>query len=56
LTDAELTDWRCGRRLSMPDGPEESIVVCDADGEIVGIGLREQGEQLRPKVVFGAAG
>ena len=56
LTDSELTDWRCGRRLPMPDGPEESIVVCDAAGEIVGIGLREPGEQLRPKVVFGAAG
>ena len=56
LTEAELTDWRCGRRLSMPDGPEASIVVCDADGEIAGIGLREPGEQLRPKVVFGAAG
>ena len=40
----------------MPDGPEASIVVCDADGEIAGIGLREPGEQLRPKVVFGAAG
>ena len=56
LSDAELTDWRCGRRLSMPDGPSASIVVCDADGEIAGIGLREPGEQLRPKVVFGAAG
>jgi tRNA pseudouridine55 synthase len=62
LTDSEEFDWRCGRRLSLGailegnvrDG--DAVVVCKADGSIAGMGLAEANQQLRPKVVFDAAG
>ena len=56
LNDAEQIDWRCGRRIAMEPGAGEAVVVCNADGSIAGIGHRETGGLLRPKVVFDAAG
>jgi tRNA pseudouridine55 synthase len=62
LTDSEEFDWRCGRRLSVGETLQgnvkdgDAVVVCKADGSIAGMGLAEANQQLRPKVVFDAAG
>ena len=56
LTDSEEADWRCGRRLSLDPGPGGAVVVCNADGSMAGIGLRQEDDQLQPKVVFDASG
>ena len=62
LSDRETIDWRCGRRLSLGDnlegslGDGDAVVVCNADGGIAGMGVAEADHQLRPKVVFDAAG
>ena len=56
LTASEEIDWRCGRRLNLEPGPGDAVVVCDADGSMAGIGLRQVGDQLQPKVVFNANG
>ena len=62
LTVSETIDWRCGRRLGQGESLETSlkngdaVVVCNADGSIAGMGLAEANQQLRPKVVFDAAG
>ena len=61
-TNSEEFDWRCGRRLSMGEPLQgnvkdgDAVVVCKADGSIAGMGLAEANQQLRPKVVFDAAG
>jgi tRNA pseudouridine55 synthase len=58
LTSSEEIDWRCGRRLSLGESLKDgdAVVVCNADGSIAGMGLAEADHQLRPKVVFDAAG
>jgi tRNA pseudouridine55 synthase len=62
LTSSEEVDWRCGRRLSLGENLEgslddgDAVVVCNTDGSIAGMGLAEADHQLRPKVVFEAAG
>ncbi|MDA0258148.1 MAG: tRNA pseudouridine(55) synthase TruB, partial [Cyanobacteria bacterium] len=57
LSPAEEHDWRCGRRLSLATGGNgEAVVVCNADGSMAGIGLPEDSDHLRPKVVFDANG
>ena len=62
LSDRETIDWGGGRRLSLGDnlegslGDGDAVVVCNADGSIAGMGLAEANQQLRPKVVFDAAG
>ena len=56
LSPSEQIDWRCGRRLELGAGPGEAVVVCNPDGSMAGIGLREAPNLLRPKVVFDAAG
>ena len=62
LAVSETIDWRCGRRLSVGENLEgrlkdgDAVVVCNADGSIAGMGLAEANQQLRPKVVFDAAG
>ena len=55
LSVAEQADWRCGRRIANPPEEGDAVVVCNPDGTIAGIGQRD-GDQLRPKVVFNAAG
>ena len=56
LNVAEQTDWRCGRRIAIQPGPNnDAVVVCNPDGTIAGVGHRDDG-QLKPKVVFNAAG
>ncbi|AII48584.1 tRNA pseudouridine synthase B [Synechococcus sp. KORDI-52] len=56
LSENEQIDWRCGRRIAMERGAGETVVVCNADGSLAGIGHREDEDLLRPKVVFDAAG
>jgi tRNA pseudouridine55 synthase len=58
LTSSEEIDWRYGRRLSLGGSLDDGIavVVCNADGSIAGMGVAEADHQLRPKVVFEAAG
>ena len=56
LNGSEEADWRCGRRLSLEPGPGDAVVVCNADGSMAGIGLRQEDDQLQPKVVFDASG
>ena len=62
LKSSEEIDWRCGRRLSLGGNLEgslddgDAVVVCNTDGSIAGMGLAEADHQLRPKVVFEAAG
>jgi tRNA pseudouridine55 synthase len=34
----------------------DAVVVCNADHSMAGMGLAEANQQLRPKVVFNAAG
>ena len=41
---------------SLEPGPGDALVVCNADGSMAGIGLRQGGNQLQPKVVFDASG
>ena len=67
LSEAEETDWRCGRRVSLQQVQGDHIqgnhvqgdvvLVLNHDQTVAGIGLREPEENLlRPKVVFGAIG
>ena len=67
LSEAEETDWRCGRRVSLQQVQGDHIqgnhvqgdvvLVLNHDQTVAGIGLREPEEDLlRPKVVFGAIG
>ena len=52
----EQIDWRCGRSIQIETGNEGATVVCNPDGTIAGIGHMQEGNQLRPKVVFNAIG
>ena len=55
----EMEDWRCGRRLTLPEGlgtPGEAVVVLNEHAIMLGLGLLETEQQLRPKVVFDARG
>ncbi|MGC6483209.1 MAG: tRNA pseudouridine(55) synthase TruB [Synechococcus sp.] len=58
-TDHQVNDWRCGRRLTLPDGlgtPGQPVVVLGPNNTMLGLGLLEAEQQLRPKVVFDARG
>ena len=58
-TDAEREDWRCGRRLPLAQELAtvgEPVVILHNDGSMLGIGVIEAGQLLRPKVVFDAKG
>jgi tRNA pseudouridine55 synthase len=46
--------WGKAWKERLKDG--DAVVVCNADGSIAGMGLAEANQQLRPKVVFDAAG
>ena len=58
-TGPQIEDWRCGRRLTLPDGLGtlgEPVVVLGDNDVMLGLGLLEADQQLRPKVVFDARG
>ena len=58
-SEAERDDWRCGRRLQLAEGLAtvgDPVVVVQNDGPMLGIGVIEAGQLLRPKVVFDAKG
>lgn len=55
----QIDDWRCGRRLTLPDGiaaPGEPVVVLGEAERMIGLGLLEGNQALHPKVVFDARG
>ncbi|MEB3172570.1 MAG: tRNA pseudouridine(55) synthase TruB [Cyanobacteriota bacterium] len=60
LTPAQLLDWRCGRRLQGDPLPalEPSAPVAGVapDGRLAGIAQRSPEGELRPRLVFDAAG
>ena len=58
-TGSQIEDWRCGRRLTLPGGLGtlgEPVVVLGDNDMMLGLGLLEADQQLRPKVVFDAHG
>jgi tRNA pseudouridine55 synthase len=58
-TEAEREDWRCGRRLQLAEGlanQGDTVMVLQTSGPMLGIGIMETDELLRPKVVFNAHG
>ena len=58
-TGEQIDDWRCGRRLTLPDGLGtigQPVVVLGESAVMLGLGLLEGEQQLRPKVVFDARG
>ena len=58
-TEAEREDWRCGRRLQLAEGlanQGDTVMVLQTSGPMLGIGMMETDELLRPKVVFNAHG
>lgn len=55
LSERERDDWSCGRTISHQNG-EGLTVVLSADNIMLGIGIANSEDQLRPKVVFEARG
>ena len=55
LSERERDDWSCGRTISHQNG-EGPTVVLSADNIMLGIGIANSEDQLRPKVVFEARG
>ena len=55
LSERERDDWSCGRTISHQNG-EGPTVVLSADNIMLGIGIANSENQLRPKVVFEARG
>ena len=55
LSERERDDWSCGRTISNQNG-EGLTVVLSADNIMLGIGIANSEDQLRPKVVFEARG
>jgi tRNA pseudouridine55 synthase len=55
LSELERDDWSCGRTISHQNGDGPTIVL-SADNIMLGIGIANSEDQLRPKVVFEARG
>ena len=55
LSERERDDWSCGRTISHQNG-EGPTDVLSADNIMLGIGIANSEDQLRPKVVFEARG
>ena len=55
LSERERDDWSCGRTISHQNGDGPTVVV-SADNIMLGIGIANSEDQLRPKVVFEARG
>ena len=55
LSERERDDWSCGRTISHQNG-EGPTVVLSTDNIMLGIGIANSEDQLRPKVVFEARG
>ncbi len=55
LSEGERDDWSCGRAIPHQNGTG-AIVVLSSDDIMLGIGLANSEDQLRPKVVFEARG
>ena len=55
LSERERDDWSCGRTISHQNGDGPTVVL-SADNIMLGIGIANSEDQLRPKVVFEARG
>ena len=55
LSERERDDWSCGRTISHRNGDGPTVVL-SADNIMLGIGIANSEDQLRPKVVFEARG
>ena len=55
LSELERDDWSCGRTISHQNGDGPTVVL-SADNIMLGIGIANSEDQLRPKVVFEARG
>ena len=55
LSELERNDWSCGRTIPHQNG-EGPTVVLSADNIMLGIGIANSEDQLKPKVVFEARG
>ena len=55
LSERERDDWSCGRAIPHQNGTGPTVVL-SSDDIMLGIGLANSEDQLRPKVVFEARG
>ena len=55
LSELERIDWSCGRIISHQNGDGPTVVLSE-DNNMLGIGIANSEDQLRPKVVFEARG
>ena len=55
LSELERDDWSCGRTISHQDGNGPTVVLSE-NNTMLGIGIANSEDQLRPKVVFEARG
>lgn len=57
LTANEQEDWSCGRRITPGiNGSAEAVIVLSDSGRMLGLGLPDAEDGIRPKVVFEARG
>jgi tRNA pseudouridine55 synthase len=55
LSELERNDWSCGRTIPYQNGNGPTVVLSE-DNIMLGIGIANSEDQLRPKVVFEARG
>ena len=57
LTASEQLDWSCGRRITHGiSGTADAVVVLSEGGRMLGLGVPDAEDGLKPKVVFEARG
>jgi len=57
LTASEQLDWSCGRRITPGiSGTADAVVLLGEGGRMLGIGVPDAEDGLKPKVVFEARG
>ena len=57
LTASEQLDWSCGRRITLGiSGTADAVVVLSEGGRMLGLGVPDAEDGLKPKVVFEARG
>ena len=55
LSELERNDWSCGRTIAHQNGDGPTVVLSE-DNIMLGIGIANSEDQLKPKVVFEARG
>ncbi len=57
LTASEQLDWSCGRRITPGiSGTADAVVILSEGGRMLGLGVPDAEDGLKPKVVFEARG